>query len=218
MENTSADQFPFFKATRPAAIRIWHWLAFLFFAASITTVILNSTLFKMRNNIDMVQEQVKDKGGSITPLQARAVAHEYSDKLWTVHKFIGFGLCLLLLFRVITEIVISKEKKLGSKISKAMRFPAGTSQKSHYLFAEFGYLFFYLIFILMALTGLVLAFEDVSWLDPIHKTAKNIHEFLQYAFYTYIVAHIAGVIRADLTQHSGIVSRMINGKINPAND
>jgi len=76
--NTST---PFFKEPKPLSIRLWHWFTFLFFTASITTVIFGSTLFKTKNNISMVQEQVQSKGGSITPDQARKVAHEFSDKL-----------------------------------------------------------------------------------------------------------------------------------------
>lgn len=189
---------------------MWHWLTFLFFTASITTVIFASTLFKSRINIAMVQEQVQQKGGLVTKEQAMAVAHEYNDKLWMLHKFVGYGLCILLLFRIVTEVVLSKEKRLGYRIKQAMNFPASGEQK-HYLFAEFGYLIFYILFFTMAFTGLILAFEDVKWLNPFYKTAKNIHAFVQYALYTYAVLHIAGVIRADMTKYGGIVSRMING-------
>ena len=82
----------FFNDSKPASIRLWHWLAFLFFLATITTVIFASTLFTTQSNIPMVQEQVQQKGGSVTDKQAWAVAHEYSDKLWMLHKYFGFGL------------------------------------------------------------------------------------------------------------------------------
>jgi len=211
----AASQNPaivFFKDSKPTVIRIWHWLAFLFFTASVITVLLSSTLFKTKNNIAMVQEQVQQKGGTITIEQARNVAHEYSDKLWMLHKYIGYGLSFLLLWRVIAEVVMARDKKLGSRIRSALSYPEGPNDKKHYLMVQYGYLIFYGLFIVMSLTGLILAFEDVKWLDPLHKTAKNIHEITQYGMYGYILIHLTGVIIADLGQYGGIVSRMINGK------
>ena len=59
----------------------------------------------------MVQEQVQQKGVLFTEKQASAVAHEYSDKLWMLHKCIGYSLSFLLLWRIIARITIDKEKK-----------------------------------------------------------------------------------------------------------
>ena len=212
MTNQQNTKTEIFNDPKPASIRIWHWLAFLFFLASITTVIFASTLFTTKSNIPMVQEQVQQKGGSVTEKQAWAVAHEYSDKLWTLHKFIGYGLSFLLLFRIIAEVTISKEKKLAARIRAALNYPAETIDRKHNLLVQYGYVIFYTLFIVMSVTGLILAFEDVKWLDPLHQLAENVHSIVQYGLYAYIVIHIIDVIRADLTKYRGIVSRMINGQ------
>ena len=204
----------YFQTAKPSSIRLWHWLTFLFFSASITTVIFGSTLFKTSNNISLVQQQVQEKGGIVTKDQARSVAHEYSDKLWMLHKYIGFGLSFLIFSRIIIEVRLSKEKKLSTKIRSALGYPAGTPEKKHLLFVQFSYAVFYILVITMATTGLVLAFEDVEWLKPVHNLAKETHSIVQWGLYTFFVIHIAGVIRADLTKYNGIVSRMINGKEN----
>ena len=204
----------YFQTAKPVSIRLWHWLTFLFFTASITTVIFGSTLFKTANNISLVQEQVQEKGGNVTKDQARSVAHEFSDKLWMIHKYIGFGLSFLIFSRIIIEVRLSKEKKLLPKIRSALGYPAGTPEKKHFLFVQSSYAVFYILFITMATTGLVLAFEDIEWLKPVHNIAKETHSIVQWGLYTYFVIHIAGVIRADLTKYNGIVSRMINGKEN----
>jgi len=202
----------FFTETRPASIRIWHWLVFLFFTASVSTVIFGSTLYSTRDNISLVQEQVQQKGGTVTKDQAWGVAHEFSDKLWMLHKYIGFGLSFLLLWRIVAEVSISKDKKLRTRIRKALSYPDTTPDRKHYLLVEYGYVAFYILFTLMALTGLVLAFEDVEFLKPVHKVSGNIHSIVQWGLYAYILIHIIGVIRADVTKYGGIVSRMINGK------
>jgi len=214
MESTITENTQFFSHPKPASVRIWHWLTFLFFTASVTTVLLNSTVFKTKANIAMVQEQVQKEGGTITEKQARSVAHEYSDKLWDIHKLIGFGLSLLMLWRIIAEVTIAKHKRLKSRIQTAMRLKDDTPENKHYLIVQYSYIVFYILFLCMVITGLILAFEDVEWLKTIHRPAKNIHGFIQYGLYAFMALHIIGVIRADITKYSGIVSRMINGKEN----
>jgi Ni/Fe-hydrogenase 1 B-type cytochrome subunit len=159
----------------------------------------------------MVQEQVERKGGTVTVDQARSVAHEYSDKLWMLHKYLGYGLAILLLWRIIIEVMQSKEKKLSARLRQAASYPAG-DEKKHFVLVQYSYLIFYVLFIVMALTGLILAFEDQKWLDPLHRPANEIHEITQWGMYAYMIIHIVGVIRADVTKYGGIVSRMINGQ------
>lgn len=163
----------------------------------------------------MVQEQVQQKGGTVSSEQARAVAHEFNDKLWELHKYVGFVLCFLLVYRVVLEITYSREQKLSSKIKKALAFKTQTakerSDRKHYLWVKNGYLFFYLLLFIMGVTGIILAFEDVAAFKTIRHTVGEIHNFGQYLMYGYIFFHIAGVIRADVTDNKGIVSSMING-------
>lgn len=212
MPTSTASDSAFFKDSKPAAIRIWHWLVFLFFLSSVITVIFGSTLFKTKPNIAMVQAQVQEKGGTITEKQAFGVAHEYSDKLWMLHKYIGYGLSLLLLWRIVAEFSLSKEKQLSARIRAAVQYPGNSPEKNHYKMVQYSYVVFYGLFLVMALTGLVLAYEDIKFLEPIHEPAEEIHGFVQYGLYGFVIFHIIGVIRADLGQYGGIVSRMINGK------
>jgi len=206
----------FFKLQKNSlAIRIWHWITFLGFTASIITVLLGSTMFRTKMNISTVMESVAHKGGSVTKDQAWSVAHTYSDKLWNTHKIIGFVLCFLLFSRVLIEIRQHKDEKIKFRIRKALSFHPpnqdGIKERNHYVLVKRGYIIFYGLFLIMALTGLVLAFEDVEFLEPIHKTANSIHSFVQYLIYAYTLVHIFGVVRADLNKNKGIVSGMING-------
>jgi hypothetical protein len=201
----------FNNQTKSVYLRIWHWLTFLFFLASISTVIFGSTLYKTKENIAMVQEQAMHKGVVLTNDQARAIAHEFSDKLWMLHKYIGFGLSMLMLLRIIIEVVASKQDTVMGRIKAAASIPVKDAEQKHYINVNKSYLLFYILFITMSLTGLVLAFEDVKFLDPIHKFCKQIHSYVQYGMYAYMVLHIVGVVLADTDRYPGIVSRMING-------
>jgi len=202
----------FNNQTKSSYIRIWHWLTFLFFLASISTVIFGSTLYKTKENIAMVQEQAMHKSAVLTNDQARAIAHAFSDKLWMLHKYIGFGLSILMLLRIVIEVAATRKDTVMGRIKAAASIPIKDAEQKHYINVNKSYLLFYILFITISLTGLVLAFEDLKFFDPIHNISKQIHSYVQYGMYAYMILHIVGVVLADTDRYPGIVSRMINGK------
>jgi len=208
--------FSSFNENHSLAIRIWHWVTGLTIIFTIVLVIMGTFMFKTRANIPMVQEQLESKGVTVTNDQARAVTHEYSDKIWMLHKYVGYGLCFLLLCRIVLEATQPGEEKIKTKIKNALTFQAKTDSEKEdrkiYLLAKRGYLLFYLVFLVMGLSGLVLAFEDVKFLDPIHKIMGDVHEIAQYGVYVYILAHLIGVVREEIGKYPGITSSMVHGK------
>ncbi len=212
METIQASNPVFFKEAKPLSVRIWHWLFFLFFLCSLSTVIFGSTLFRTRDNVTLVQQVVIEKGGIVSKDQARAVAHEFSDKLWMLHKWLGYGLSFLIFSRLIIELTLSKEKRTRERIRTTLNFSNQLTGRNHYLYVNYGYVVFYTLFTVMACTGLVMAFEDVKWLDPVHDLAKQIHSLVQWGLYAYAISHIVGVVLADATKYGGIISDMIGGK------
>jgi cytochrome b len=105
---------------------------------------------------------------------------------------------------------------LRSRLKAALTFrpqtPQQKGEQQHYLLVKRSYLVFYAGIGVMALTGLVLAFEDVPLFREWRAPVKQLHGFVQYIIYGYVILHLAGVIRADLGQYPGIVSGMIHGK------
>jgi Ni/Fe-hydrogenase 1 B-type cytochrome subunit len=210
------DTRPTFNDFHSLAIRIWHWTFFVILTASLVCVLFGSTAFKTNDNIALVQDQLKEKGAIVTKDQARAVAHEYSDKLWNLHKYLGYVLCGLLLSRIIIEIAQPSEENFRVKIKKTLGFkPVIEEEKTerrHYLQVKTVYLIFYMLILTMALTGLGLAFEDSPILKDIQKPIRNVHGFVQYFIYGFILIHLIGVISADLGKYNGLISGMIHGK------
>jgi len=199
-----------------AAVRIWHWSFFIVLTASLVTVGLASTLFRTRNNIALVQTELKTKGVVVDGDQARAVAHEFNDKLWGLHTWLGYVLCFFLVARLVIEWLHPSDEKLNRRIRAALAFKPSTPQErgeqQHYLLVKRSYLVFYAAIAVMALTGLVLAFEDVALFKQWRAPVKQLHGFVQYVIYGFVLLHLAGVIRADLGPFPGLVSGMINGK------
>ena len=215
-ENTSDSKISPFIQSHSAPLRIWHWLTFLFITGSIVTVLLNSTLLSPRDNVKMVQEQLEKKGATVTEEQAFAVSHEYEEKMWDVHKLIGYGLAFLLLVRVVIEFAQPQEEKMRNRLKNATALykengPAKFEYR-HYLRVKRSYMLFFLLLFCMAITGLGMAFgRDLGLSRGIHGALKEIHEIVQYLMYAFIVIHLAGVIIAENGKIKGIVSGMING-------
>lgn len=205
-----------FLQPHSAQLRIWHWLTFLFITGSIVTVLLNSTLLSPRENIKLVQDQLEKKGVTVTEEQAFAVSHEYEEKMWQIHKFIVYGLAFLLLARVLIEFIQPEEEKMRNRLKNVMSLYKKNDQNKpeyqHYLRVKRSYMLFFVLLFLMALTGLDMAFgRDLGFAREIHNGLKNVHGFIQYLMYAFIVIHLAGVIIAENGKIKGIVSGMING-------
>jgi Ni/Fe-hydrogenase 1 B-type cytochrome subunit len=217
METTTTSGNSPFLQKHSAALRIWHWLLFAFIAASIVCVIFGKFVLNGWQNRIMVQNVLKEKGAIVTEDQARAVAHEYNDKAWDIHKIVGFGICILLLGRIVIELTQPGDERLKSRMGKAVGiYKMNDLHKAdyrHYLVVKWSYLAFFILLLVMGLTGLSLAFDDdVASLHNIHRTVKEIHEFCQWLMYGFIFFHLAGVFRAELTKHKGLVSGMIHGE------
>lgn len=99
MEQTSSyySQSPFLQK-HSVAIRIWHWLTFLTLTFILLTVLFASTLLNPRENTSVVQNMLTEKGTSIDKDQAFSVAHIFDDKMWELHKYLGFGQYLIYTF------------------------------------------------------------------------------------------------------------------------
>lgn len=212
------DTTPTFLEKHSLAIRLWHWIFFLTLTGTLITVLLASTTFRTRNTTALVTDQLREKGITVTQDQARAVSHGFNDKLWELHTLIGYVLCGLLLSRMLIEVFQPGDEKLSIKLKKALLVQSTSkvamAGRQHYLWVKWGYVVFYVLILVMALTGLGLAFEDAPFLKGLHVPIKKIHSFTQYLVYAYIVCHLVGVIRSDRGKHAGLVSGMIHGRTN----
>ncbi len=213
---SSTQQSSPFIQQHSAPLRIWHWLTFLFITTSMVTVLLNSTMLSPRDNVKLVQEQLEKKGVTVTEDQAFAVSHEYEDKMWDVHKLVGYGLAFLLLSRIVIEFTQPEEEKIRNRMKTAKQLraknDANKADYNHYLKVKLSYTIFFLILFCMAITGLGMAFgRDLGFSREIFRGLKNIHAILQYFMYAFILLHLAGVIIAENGKIKGIVSGMING-------
>jgi Ni/Fe-hydrogenase 1 B-type cytochrome subunit len=198
-----------------APLRLWHWLNAIVITGSLLTVLLHSTLLAPWQNGQIIKAQLKEAGANVTDDQARHAAHELSDRDWTVHTWIGYGLVGLVVFRLLLEFFQVADQKFLRKLKSAYRQYVIIKQNRELARHEFWvktlYAMFYLMIIIQSATGLCLAFEDdVPALKAIH-AFREIHSFNMYLILGFIFLHLAGVFLAERRDQAGIVSDMING-------
>ena len=198
-----------------SSLRLWHWLNLIVISGSLITVLINSTITDDHKTSSILQDEFKKSGVNVTSDQARHVAHALSDSVWDVHVYFGYGLAGLLLFRIVLEFFQLADQKLIRKIKSAyVQFNTIRKERElarHELTVKLIYGVFYLLLVIMVLTGLTLAFEEVALFKPIRHTAREIHGFCMYLILGFIVIHLAGVFLAERKEGKGIVSDMING-------
>lgn len=200
-----------------SSIRFWHWANAIVISGSLITVLINSTITKGRPTATLIKNELQKAGAQVTADQARAASHALSDSVWDIHVYFGYVLAALLLFRLVIEYFQLADQKfirsakivyIQYKTTKAKR-----EQARNQLIVKFIYVTFYLLLIIMVITGLFLAFEDalVAY-KSIRHSVKEVHSFCMYLILTFIVIHLAGVFLAERKEESaGIVSDMING-------
>ncbi|HTD41606.1 MAG TPA: cytochrome b/b6 domain-containing protein [Mucilaginibacter sp.] len=207
------DSTPLKKYSAP--LRLWHWLSAIVISGSLLTVLADSTITNGRTNAGIIQKSLSEKSISVSPDQARGAAHEISDKVWELHTYFGYTLAALFVFRLILELFQRADQKLIRNIKAAYEqhvvLKKNRETAKHELVVKSLYFTFYTLLLIMAVTGMCLAFEDdIEALKKIH-AIREIHGFCMYLILAFIVVHLAGVFLAERRGSKGIVSDMING-------
>lgn len=197
-----------------SSLRFWHWANAIVIIGSLLTVLANSTILNGWAVRGFVQDSLKKSGTAITEEQTRSLVGGLRDRVWEYHQYFGYCLIALLLFRLGAEFFQLTDQKLIRKIKVArQQFKAGQNRMiaRHEFVVKSLYATFYLLLMVMGITGLCLVFEDdVPLLHKMH-FIREIHQFGMYLVLIFIVVHLAGVYLAERKDSKGIVSDMING-------
>ncbi|MDB4926860.1 cytochrome b/b6 domain-containing protein [Mucilaginibacter sp.] len=207
---------PYQIKTYSSSLRLWHWLNAIVITGSLLTVLINSTILDDRSSAAFMKDELQKAGSVVTDKQAGSVAHAMSDNVWGIHIYFGYALVTLLVFRLVLEFFQLADQKFIRKIKGAYKdyyiIKKQRELARHELVVKTIYAIFYLLLIIMAITGLFLAFEDFfAPYKSIRHSVKDIHGFCMYIILGFIAIHLAGVYLAERKDSKGIVSDMING-------
>ncbi|PWS28839.1 Ni,Fe-hydrogenase I cytochrome b subunit [Pedobacter yonginense] len=198
-----------------ASTRFWHWINFIIISGSLLTVLINSTLFD-RAQRSFVKGELMNAGVAVTDQQAGSVTHGLEDQVWGIHIYFGYALAALFIFRALAEFFLPSHQRLIPKLKKAYQayfiLKKEREAAKHELVVKGLYVVFYVLLLIMVVTGLLLAFEDNTGIPrDINHSIKEFHGFCMYFILGFIVLHLAGVYLAERKDGKGIVSDMING-------
>lgn len=196
-----------------APLRFWHWASALLISLQLVTILFQKVIVDSRSAIP----ELNASGKMVSVPQARELAHIISDRIWAWHIYFGWALVALWVFRLGLQLTGPSELRFSARLMEILRRyrlapPADKSKAGKILFAKTTYALFYLFLTLMVATGVILIYEDVSWLKSVQDLAKEIHEFTMYLIMGFIVLHVVGVVWAETKEDHGLVSRMVGGE------
>lgn len=197
-------------------VRLWHWLNFIVIGGLLLTVLINETVLDRQPVSLLISEQFGKSGIPENQAAVGGIAHELSERVWTLHGYIGILLVLLFAYRVITEFTVPRSQLLSYKIKEARSILKKMGPEHylarHELTVKLIYIAFYIVMVMLVVTGLTLFLRNTIGLDrSLAHEIKEIHGFCMYVIIGFIIVHLAGVILAELKRSPGIVSDMIHG-------
>lgn len=152
-----------------------------------------------RNNVsNVIESQVSKNNLHIPQESLKAIGRQLLEPMWQWHAVFAYSILLFFTLRIIYM------------IAKGIRFPNPFSINSNWKekFQGSVYILFYSLVFIDIITGFYMMWGDGTYqsvLEPIHK-------YSLYWFPIFFVLHILGIVIGELTNDSGVVSKMINGK------
>ena len=196
-----------------APLRFWHWASALLISMQLITILFQEVIVESKSAVTELQSS----GKTVSVAQARELAHIISDRIWAWHIYFGWALVALWVFRLGLQLTGPSELRFSARLMEILRRyrlapPADKGKAGKVLFAKTTYALFYLFFTIMVITGLVMIYEDVSWLKSFQDLAKETHEFTMYLIIGFLVLHVVGVVWAESKEDHGLISRMVGGE------
>ena len=182
------------------------------------TILFIKVIVKPKALVPEFQAAAAQHGGPISKEQGLSIARLLSERMWDWHIAIGLALAAFWLYWLVIQLTAPAEQRFGARLLAAARYyrlapPAERPEAQHTLLVKLSYLAFYLFISVMVLTGLALTWaDDVAWLHGIEHTAKEIHNVTMYLIIAFVVAHVVGVVWAELAGDHGLISRMVGGE------
>lgn len=188
---------PRFRGARSGLLRLWHWLTVLSVMGLVATWLLRKTFLSYKANAVLLQQKLQEYGMALDDEKAKAIGRALREGMWQWHYVFGFALATLLVLRFVVREplplrALKKAAPWGYRAPKALQ------------------VLFYLVGCGMAMSGLAMYFKEALGLGKgLAGALKEAHELAAWYIAAYAVAHLVGVVVAELTHEPGLVSDMI---------
>ncbi|OWP63552.1 hypothetical protein CDA63_08185 [Hymenobacter amundsenii] len=191
-------------------LRIWHWSNSGLVLAQLITILFLFVIVKVKTLAPEFSKVLAEKGVNLPAAELRGLTRIIAHRIWDWHIWIGITISCLLAYRVVVSFLQRGGQRTAAKIETIKaRAAAGEAGATKALWVRYSYRAFYVVLGVMVVTGLILVFED--YFRSLEHYAKEVHEISMYIVLAFVVAHIVGIFRAEVTEEPGVVSAMING-------
>ena len=145
----------------------------------------------------IIMEKLQGFSIEISAEQAKIVAKAIRAPMWEWHILFGYLFAALLLWRIV---MILKDG-----------FGFEENPNTHMKWIYRSYKVIYLIFIFMAISGLVLSFyKDLGIAKESAHFIKENHELLAWVIVWFVPLHITGVLKANASDQKGLISKILS--------
>ena len=195
-------------------MRLWHWLNAALVSGQLLTILFLKVIVQPRSAVTELQQRQPD----FPVEQGRALSRIISHRIWDWHIAMGLALAACWLGWTLMQALDPAGRRFGARLRATVQRagllpPAERSGARQALFAKVTYAVFYLAVTVMVVTGLALTWaDDVAWLGNVEHSVKEVHNATMFVIIAYIIVHVVGVVRAELTKDKGLISRMVSGE------
>lgn len=180
--------------------RIIHWTIAITFLLLLVTIFLRLTWMNKYNMADIIQTYLASTDQSLSRDQLIVLAKQIRAPMWDWHIYLGYVLVGLFSLRFILPFFGTM--KFQNPLVKNLSFKQQ--------FQKWTYIIFYVCVVVSLVTGLIIELGP----KDLKKPMEEIHVLGIYYLLAFIALHIGGVVMAEFTNQSGIISRIVRGSIN----
>ncbi len=192
-------------------LRLWHWLNAVLIFSTLGIVLINFTVLNPLKTQTVLLTKLKALGITVNSDSLRQITELFSDRLWVIHAYIGFGIASLYLFRILIDFRLPKYERMFFRLSQLLQFKTVKNQ----LFGALFLILFYLLIFILVVTGLSMPLQHyIPGLEgniPMLSLILKIHGTCMYFLVGFIIIHLFFVLKAELGGFPGVISNMVNG-------
>lgn len=174
-----------------------HWAIALCMIFLLITIFLRLTWMNKEHVADIIQSYLAATDKSLSREELIVLAKQIRKPMWNWHIYAGYILTGLFCLRL--ALPFFGKMKLANPFNSQLALKVK--------FQYWVYLVFYVCLAISLITGLTIEFGPKS----MKNSMEEIHVLSIYYLIPFLIIHIGGVLFAEFTTQSGIISRIVSG-------
>jgi cytochrome b561 len=177
--------------------RMMHWAIAICMLLMLGTIFLRLTWLNKDHMALIIQNYLATTDQTLSQDQLIILAKQIRKPMWEWHIYLGYVLVGLYCIRMTLPLL--GQMKFSNPFNKTLTL------KEKFQYGV--YFVFYGCVAISLLTGLVIEFGP----KDMKNTMEEIHVLSIYYLIAFIVIHFGGILKAELTNQQGIISKIVSG-------